>query len=42
MTQAQLLESVKLRAAANQASLVRRQATSRVIASTVQKTQSPK
>ena len=42
MTNPALLESLKLRAAANQAALARRQTTTRIVSSTVQKTQSPK
>jgi hypothetical protein len=38
----QLLETLRTRAAANQGALVRRQTNARVIASTVQKTQSTK
>ena len=42
MDPAQLQEALRLRAAANQSALVRRQTNARVIASTVQKTQSTK
>jgi hypothetical protein len=42
MDRTQLQEALRLRATANQSALVRRQTNARVIASTVQKTQSTK
>jgi hypothetical protein len=42
MTQQQLLEAIAIRAAANQAALVRRQISRKVISSTLEKTQTSK